>query len=148
MVKDKKLAVFNALQPESDPIGLNELLVKLGSEFHERSVRRWLSELVKEGVVEKQGQKRGTLNRAIGESPSYFRTCEQYSATIEALGFDRIRVIYRKQRREMLRHIILHALTGDSLQAYIQAQTQHLGQRSGQCTKRERLFSLVENNRQ
>ena len=65
--KQKKVAVFAALQARSQPIQLPELLKILGPEFAERSVRRWLSDLVSNGQVEKIGQKRGTSYRVILE---------------------------------------------------------------------------------
>lgn len=57
---DKKLSVLHQLSQESEPIGMQELLIKLGAEYVERTVRRWLIEMVADGLVEKSGQKRGT----------------------------------------------------------------------------------------
>lgn len=56
----KKWAVFQQLSKESEPIDLQKLLEKLGGAYAERSVRRWLAEMVQEGRVEKVGNKRGT----------------------------------------------------------------------------------------
>lgn len=64
-VKDKKMAVLQRLNQQATFIHLPDLLKKLPREFAERSVRRWLVELIKEGLVEKQGEKRGTQYRAI-----------------------------------------------------------------------------------
>ncbi|GJM06874.1 MAG: hypothetical protein DHS20C10_06080 [marine bacterium B5-7] len=55
---------------------------------------------------------------------SYLRTCQQYEVTVEAMGIDQIRIIYRTQRRNVLRHIILQKLTGDAMEAYIQDRMQ------------------------
>ncbi|MCH9609585.1 MAG: hypothetical protein S4CHLAM45_15170 [Chlamydiales bacterium] len=55
---------------------------------------------------------------------SYERSCELYSATIEALGFDRIRVTYRSQRRAIIREVISQKLTGKKMDAYIHKQTE------------------------
>jgi Fic family protein len=63
--KDKKLAVFHALSQEMAPISLPQLLPKLGSDYAERSVRRWLTELVTTGQVKKIGEKRGTLYQTV-----------------------------------------------------------------------------------
>jgi Fic family protein len=54
------LAVFNQLKEEIEPISLQELLQKLGKGYAERSVRRWLAEMVKSGRVEKFGDKKAT----------------------------------------------------------------------------------------
>ena len=58
--KTKKLAVFAALRTQAAPIALSELLQILGSDFTERSTRRWLGELINEGLVKKTGHKKGT----------------------------------------------------------------------------------------
>ena len=63
--RDKKLAVLHQLSQESEPISLKPLLKKPGKGFVERSVRRWLTQMIGEGLVEKQGQKRGTRYRVI-----------------------------------------------------------------------------------
>ncbi|MXY54636.1 MAG: hypothetical protein F4Y86_19215 [Gammaproteobacteria bacterium] len=52
---------------------------------------------------------------------SYFRTCMEYNATAQALGFDEIRVRYRQQRRRMVAHIVRELLTGDALEAYLES---------------------------
>ncbi len=67
-LRDNKMAVLRQLGLESEPISLSVLLVKLGSGFKERSVRRWLSLLVEEGTVNKVGQKKGTKYIAVGRS--------------------------------------------------------------------------------
>lgn len=59
-LRDNKLAVLRQLSQESEPISLLDLLLKLRSDFKERSIRRWLNELVEEGMIKKIGQKRGT----------------------------------------------------------------------------------------
>jgi len=64
----RKLAVLSALRKlarQTDTVTMPELMQKLGSLFVERSVRRWLNELMREGQVEKSGQKRGTRYRII-----------------------------------------------------------------------------------
>jgi hypothetical protein len=66
--EDKKLSVLHRLSQESNFIGLKELLQKIGNAYSERSVRRWLSELIKEGLVEKRGQKRATKYKVIRRS--------------------------------------------------------------------------------
>ncbi len=67
-LRDNKMAVLRQLGLESEPISLPELMLRLGKGFKERSVRRWLSLLVQEGVVNKVGQKRGTKYIAVGRS--------------------------------------------------------------------------------
>lgn len=54
------MAVLRLLGQESEPIGLLMILQKLGKGFKERSVRRWLNQLISEGTVKKIGQKKGT----------------------------------------------------------------------------------------
>lgn len=57
---------------------------------------------------------------------SYMRTCAMYDSTVKAMGFDEVRVRYRTQRREIIRHIIVHQLSGESMRDYISAQTAKL----------------------
>src|SRR5690348_9990038 len=67
-LRDNKMIVLRQLGLESEPIGLPELMHKLGETFKERSVRRWLHCLVEEGAVKKLSQKRGTKYIAVGRS--------------------------------------------------------------------------------
>jgi hypothetical protein len=48
--KDKKLAALHQLSQESESISLSDLLEKLDSDYVERSVRRWLAEIINEGL--------------------------------------------------------------------------------------------------
>lgn len=50
---------------------------------------------------------------------SYVRTADQYDATVGAIGFDRVRVKYRQQRREAIRYIVTNKLHGAPLSEYI-----------------------------
>jgi len=63
--EDKKVAVLSALKKHRDPISIMDLLEQLGSGYAERSVRRWLAELVNDGKVLKAGQKRATRYQAV-----------------------------------------------------------------------------------
>jgi Fic family protein len=54
---------------------------------------------------------------------SYLRTCATYTATIKAMGFDQVRVLYRQQRRTFIRNIVLNQLIGEKLEAYIQSNS-------------------------
>lgn len=60
----KKSSVLATLQTHNSAIALPELLTMLPAGYAERSVRRWLAELVQEGVVQRSGQKRGTRYQA------------------------------------------------------------------------------------
>ncbi len=59
-IKQKQRHLLSVLQQYSEPVGLVTLLEALGEGFAERSVRRWLGDFVKQGIVEKTGQRRGT----------------------------------------------------------------------------------------
>ncbi len=56
----KKFVVFQRISEQSDPVSMPELLAILGEGYAERSVRRWLNEMIEEGSVTKTGAKRGT----------------------------------------------------------------------------------------
>ena len=49
--EEEKMAVLDILSLAQKPISLQELLERLGAGFTERSVRRWLTAMVKEGLV-------------------------------------------------------------------------------------------------
>jgi len=58
--EEKRQALIHQLSQESQPIGLQEILEKLGEGFAERTVRRWLSQMIQDGLVEVYGTKRAT----------------------------------------------------------------------------------------
>lgn len=64
-LRTKKMAVLHQLSQEAESVSLEELIEKLGGEYPERSVRRWLSEMIKDGLVEKLGNRRGTRYQVI-----------------------------------------------------------------------------------
>jgi Fic family protein len=53
---------------------------------------------------------------------SYLRTAEKYDVTVEAIGFDPIRVEYRQLRREIIRHIISAPLHGHQIETFIHSK--------------------------
>lgn len=57
---DEKLAVFSQLKQATAPTSLKEMLVHLGPNFKERSVRRWLAEMTSEGLIERTGNRRSS----------------------------------------------------------------------------------------
>ena len=48
---------------------------------------------------------------------SYLRTCAMYDSTVKAIGFDEIRVRYRKERRELIRDIIMRKHVGGAYES-------------------------------
>jgi len=57
---------------------------------------------------------------------SYQRTAEKYDATVEAIGFDRVRIQYRQQRREIIRHIVSNKLHGIKMEKYINTMSKKI----------------------
>lgn len=57
---------------------------------------------------------------------SYLRTCVEYDATVEASGFDAVRVRHRHERRVALAEIVAQALAGDALTAYAKAAAERI----------------------
>jgi hypothetical protein len=86
-LKDKKLAVLHQISQESEPISLPQLLEKLGDSYNERSVRRWLSKMIKDGLVAKQGEKRGTRYQII------YRSNRNSGATKSCFGLESTKAI-------------------------------------------------------
>lgn len=98
---ENKSAVLSQLGKEPAPISLPELLIKLGQRFKERSLRRWLNELIEEGSVIKTGQKRGTkyLVRQVAQGRIESKSCFSPAslAALEAIKkplFERTPVTY------------------------------------------------------
>ena len=77
--KEKKLAVLHQLSQEADPISLPELMKKLGTQYIERSVRRWLAEMTNEGIVKKIGLKRSTKYQVIHRATTTRHYSRYYS---------------------------------------------------------------------
>lgn len=57
---------------------------------------------------------------------SYLRSCQLYDVSIEAVNYDEIRVQYRQERRDIIRHIITHHITGTAITNYIHQQSQKI----------------------
>jgi hypothetical protein len=51
---------------------------------------------------------------------SYLRTCAAYDSTVKSMGFDKVRVRYRQERRAVIREVIIQKLIVDELNGYIQ----------------------------
>ena len=50
---------------------------------------------------------------------SYLRTCAAYNSTVKAMGFDEIRMRYRKVRREVVREVILKGLIRSEMRQFV-----------------------------
>lgn len=68
--KSKKMAVFSILQKQNADLSLAEIIKLLGPDYSERTVRRWLSEMVAEGLIIIQGKKRSTRYQVINSTKS------------------------------------------------------------------------------
>jgi len=104
--RDKKMALLRLLSLESEPISLSDLLHKLDKDLKERSVRRWLEQLLQEGVIEKIGQKRATkyvtTKHSPAESTSEISSCFSSASvgvvkTIRRPIFERMPVPYNDE---------------------------------------------------
>lgn len=69
--KAKKLNLLNQLKNAQSPLSLTELLNLTANTIPERTLRRWLSSWVEQGVIERTGQKRGTKYQLIEASPLF-----------------------------------------------------------------------------
>jgi len=96
--RDKKLAVLRLLSQESTPISLPALLEKLDQDFKERTVRRWLNEMVKEGLVKRTGQKRATVYQVAQRQPENNNQTSSCFATESLSAIERVRKpVYERQ---------------------------------------------------
>jgi hypothetical protein len=63
-VNTKKMAVLDQLRQESLAVSLPQLMQKLPFSCSERTLRRWLADMVKAGFIDKLGNKRGSKYKA------------------------------------------------------------------------------------
>jgi len=91
-LRDNKMGVLRQLGLESESIGVPVLTLRMGNGFRERSVRRWLSLLVKDGSAKKIGQKRGTKYIATGRSEE---VTSEVSSCFSSASLEAIKVIKR-----------------------------------------------------
>ena len=68
---EKKSMILAQLNQETSPISLSDLMNKLGTKYKERTVRRWLAEMVNEGSVEKQGHRKAAKYQATKQTDTY-----------------------------------------------------------------------------
>ncbi|MBP9726042.1 MAG: Fic family protein [Gammaproteobacteria bacterium] len=68
MNSEKQNALLRVLNNQSVPVSLSILLQQLGADFPERTVRRWLEQFVRAGMVIKVGEKRSTAYVSIKSS--------------------------------------------------------------------------------
>lgn len=93
-VKPQKHDIIQLLQTNAIPISLGEILTQLGPNYSERTVIRWLKQLVNEGSVVKHGQRRNATYQAIGFKLS--SSAEQRLEYINKPLFERNPVTYQK----------------------------------------------------
>jgi pyridoxine/pyridoxamine 5'-phosphate oxidase len=67
----EKTQVLSLLKQQGQPVALSVLLKKAGAAYSERTLRRWLAEWVALGLVQKSGQKRGTVYWAVDAEQSH-----------------------------------------------------------------------------
>lgn len=76
--RDRKLAFLRHLSQESEPLALVEILEKMHLNYTDRTIRRWLKELIEEGLVRKSGRTRDAKYIAVkshGEIPNQVSSC-------------------------------------------------------------------------
>lgn len=134
--KDKKLAVLHQLSEEAEPISLPNLLEKLEGEYVERSVRRWLDEMVKEGLVEKLGLKRATKYKVKSRPKRGISTAES------CFGMESMKVIEQVRRPLYERNPVAYAdhwfdAYQPNITFYIPLDLRMQLQKAGQRSKRE-----------
>lgn len=57
---------------------------------------------------------------------SYLRTCAAYDSTVKAMGFDEVRVRYRKDRRAVVREVILMRLKYSEIRKFVEEMSDRL----------------------
>jgi len=57
---------------------------------------------------------------------SYLRTCAAYDSTVKAIGFDEVRVRYQKDRRAVVREVILMRLKYSQIRKFVEQMSDRL----------------------
>lgn len=78
--RDKITRLLDVLAGAPQPLALPDILARLPAGFAERSVRRWLAQLVDQGRVIRTGRKRGTRYRLAETSRAGFQVREPLPA--------------------------------------------------------------------
>lgn len=135
-IKDKKMAVLHQLAQESEPIRLSELIDKLGNQYPERSLRRWLSEMIVEGLVEKIGHKTTTKYQV----PNRLST--ETNKTTSCFGLESTQIIEQVRRPIYERIPVAYAdhlveAYQPNVTFYIPPERQIQLEKAGQRSKRE-----------
>lgn len=100
-VRMNKEILLDFLKKQKDPIGTKELTELF--ETPERSMRRWLTQLVCEGIISKSGSTKNA----------------KYALIKNVYSFDALRVIYRQERHAIAREVILQQLVDSSMLTFI-----------------------------
>jgi len=106
-LRDKKLAILHCLGQEAFPLSLAEILEKLGGNFSARTVRRWMSDFVKEGLIKKIGQKKATKYQVVNKGQRLFQSVGltscfsskslQSLALVQRPLFERTPIMYQEE---------------------------------------------------
>lgn len=134
--KDKKMAVLHQLSQESVPIGIFELLSKLGSEYSQRTVRRWLSEMIAEGLVEKIGHKKATRYQVLK------RFSRETNKSASCFGLESLKIVEQVRRPIYERAPIAYAdhwidAYQPNITFYIPSESRSQLEKAGQRARRE-----------
>jgi hypothetical protein len=92
---DHKSLILGEIGQKSEPVSLLDLNGKLGFQCTDRTVRRWLDELIKEGVIRKVGHTKGAKYAMI-QAPSqvFGRESLEVIGRIKRPFFERMPVGY------------------------------------------------------
>lgn len=94
--RDRKLAILRQLSLEAEPITLSELIGKLQADYTDRTMRRWLSQLIEEGLAKKSGYTRNAKYLAIKGKSNTLVSCCFGSESLKAIA-QIMRPLYERQ---------------------------------------------------
>ena len=96
--RDRKLAILLSLSQEVEPISLSKLMIKLQLDCTDRTVRRWLNQLIKEGLVQKFGHTKEAKYLAIRAKDAISDQMSSFFSSISLKALDWIkRSVFERQ---------------------------------------------------
>jgi len=96
--RDRKLEILRQLSLECEPISLSELIDKLNDVYTDRTVRRWMNRLIKEGLVLKSGATKAAKYLVLAKKDKDIEKCVPEIDVSSCFGSESLKAITKIKR--------------------------------------------------